>query len=199
MDKTRKQQEFDFKKNLIISAAKKIFFDKGFENATIEDIAREADYSKGSIYSYFKSKNEICFSIVNSYFLKIVELLKKISEKKTTGLDKLIDIKNSFIRNFSQNADYCKIFDSFKYHRKQCAEVVSEININKKYNEEIHQILVNIVIDGITDNSIKANIDAQKFANSLWNIETGIISGFRYIENNSYDYLFELIIESIKK
>jgi len=199
MDKTRKQQEFDFKKNLIISAAKKIFFDKGFENATIEDIAREADYSKGSIYSYFKSKNEICFSIVNSYFLKIVELLKKISEKKTTGLDKLIDIKNSFIRNFSQNADYCKIFDSFKYHRKQCAEVVSEININKKYNEEIHQILVNIVIDGITDNSIKANIDPQKFANSLWNIETGIISGFRYIENNSYDYLFELIIESIKK
>jgi len=90
MDKTRKQQEYDFKRNLIIDAAKIIFFDKGFESSTIDDIAKEAGYSKGSIYSYFKSKNEICFSLVNNYYYKIVNIMSKISLESGTAIDNIM-------------------------------------------------------------------------------------------------------------
>ena len=93
MNIKRKKQEYYFKRNLILEAAKKIFFEKGFDLATIDDIATKANYSKGSIYSYFKSKNEICFSIVNGYYKDILELFRGINELNISGLKKLIKIK----------------------------------------------------------------------------------------------------------
>lgn len=79
----RKQQEYEFKKNLIVTAAKEIFFSKGFENTTMLEIAKKVGYSKGSIYSYFKSKNEVCFCIVNNYFMDIAQLANEISKRST--------------------------------------------------------------------------------------------------------------------
>ena len=60
----RKERERLFRQNVIFSAAAKVFMSKGFENATMDDIAVEAEFSKGALYTYFQSKNELCLSIV---------------------------------------------------------------------------------------------------------------------------------------
>ena len=60
----RKERERLYKQDIIIKAAEKIFMTRGFENATMEDIAEEAEFSKGALYTYFQSKNELCLSIV---------------------------------------------------------------------------------------------------------------------------------------
>jgi len=77
--------------------------------------------------------------------------------------------------------------------------VVNELHINQAYNKEIKQTLIRIIKDGFEDNSIKNTIDPEKLANAFWNDEAGFISELRYSSKNSYDYLFDLIIESIKK
>jgi len=43
----------------ILAAAKKIFFEKGFKNAPMEEIARKAGVSKGTVYLYFKNKEDL--------------------------------------------------------------------------------------------------------------------------------------------
>jgi len=199
MNKSRKKQEFDFKKNLIINAAKTIFFDKGFETSTIDDIAKEAGYSKGSIYSYFKSKNEICFSIVNTYFKNILDFIQVISNEDLDGLSKLKKIKEKFINDYAGSSDFCTIFDSFRYHKSQCMQVEEEILRNLEYNKTINSLFYNIINEGIEDKSIKECIDSKKLANALWNVENSFISELRSIDQNSYDYVFDLILESIKK
>ena len=49
----------DLAKKRIIAAAHKIFYKKGYHNSTMNDVAKEVGVSKGSLYSYFKSKEEI--------------------------------------------------------------------------------------------------------------------------------------------
>jgi len=197
MNRSKRQKEFDFKRSLIIEAAKKIFFEKGFEAATIDDIAKEADYSKGSIYSYFNSKNEICFSIINPYFENILTKIKDITQSDKAGIEKLISIKEQFINDFSDDANFCSMFDSFRYHRGECSQLRDEMSKNESINEEINQCFESIIQEGKRDKTIKESVDSQKLANAFWNSESSFVAELRHMESNSYDYIFNLIIQSI--
>ncbi len=55
----RKERERERRRQQIIVAAKRVFSDKGFNRATMEDIAKEAELSPGTLYLYFKNKDEI--------------------------------------------------------------------------------------------------------------------------------------------
>ncbi len=55
----RKEKEKAELKSLILQAAKKLFVEKGIEQTTIRNIAKEIEYSVGTVYVYFKDKNDI--------------------------------------------------------------------------------------------------------------------------------------------
>jgi len=61
--KERKQRERERRRQQIIVAAKRVFTEKGFNKATIEDIARNAELSPGTLYLYFKNKEELYASL----------------------------------------------------------------------------------------------------------------------------------------
>jgi AcrR family transcriptional regulator len=59
----RKEREKERRRQQIIVAAKRVFSDKGFNKATMEDIAKEAELSPGTLYLYFKNKEELYASL----------------------------------------------------------------------------------------------------------------------------------------
>ncbi len=59
----RKEREKERRRQQIMVAAKKVFTDKGFSKATMDDIASEAELSPGTIYLYFKNKEELYASL----------------------------------------------------------------------------------------------------------------------------------------
>ena len=59
----RKEREGERRRQQIIVAARRVFSIKGFNKATMEDIAREAELSPGTIYLYFKNKDELYASL----------------------------------------------------------------------------------------------------------------------------------------
>jgi AcrR family transcriptional regulator len=59
----RKERERERRRQQIIVAAKKVFSEKGFNKATMDDIAGEAELSPGTLYLYFKNKEELYASL----------------------------------------------------------------------------------------------------------------------------------------
>ena len=59
----RKQRERERRRQQIMVAAKKVFTAKGFNKTTMEDIAKEAELSPGTLYLYFKNKDELYASL----------------------------------------------------------------------------------------------------------------------------------------
>jgi len=72
---TRKQREKEEMRQLILEAAKKIFLEKGYEQASIRNIAEVIEYSPGTIYLYFKEKDEIFHELHEQGFRKLVEYM----------------------------------------------------------------------------------------------------------------------------
>lgn len=64
VSKNRQLWEKEQRRNRIIDQAQEVFFEKGYDGATIEDIAAAADYSKRSIYLYFRDREEIFLAVV---------------------------------------------------------------------------------------------------------------------------------------
>ena len=69
------------RKQQIIKAAQRRFVRHGLAKTTLEEIARDLRLGKATIYHYFKSKEEIFYSVLNSEIERYIEEIKSIFER----------------------------------------------------------------------------------------------------------------------
>jgi AcrR family transcriptional regulator len=72
----------------IQKAAHKIFFKKGFQGATLDDIAKAAGISKATIYLYFCNKEDLYVSLMGSVSQELGKLLEKLEIKIESNIFK---------------------------------------------------------------------------------------------------------------
>jgi AcrR family transcriptional regulator len=91
----RKEREKERRRQQIIVAAKRVFSEKGFSKATMEDIAKEAELSPGTLYLYFKNKEELYASlslrILQYLHIRVSHVNKEPGLDAEKKLDALID------------------------------------------------------------------------------------------------------------
>ncbi|MFP4306749.1 MAG: TetR/AcrR family transcriptional regulator [Desulfococcaceae bacterium] len=91
----RKERERERRRQQIIVAAKRVFSDRGFNKATMEDIAREAELSPGTLYLYFKNKDELYASLSLRILQYLIIRLEHVNANAELGptekVDALID------------------------------------------------------------------------------------------------------------
>ncbi|MDD3797416.1 MAG: helix-turn-helix domain containing protein, partial [Lachnospiraceae bacterium] len=77
-------------RNKIISAAAKLFSEKGYDETTMQDIMQISGLSKGAIYHYFKSKQEI-LDYISNYEKEMVSnyLRELVDDKELTAKEKI--------------------------------------------------------------------------------------------------------------
>ena len=47
-----------------MDAAEKLFFSKGYDDVSLDDIAQEAELNRATIYLYFENKEDLCFAVI---------------------------------------------------------------------------------------------------------------------------------------
>jgi len=94
----RKERERGRRRQQIMIAAKRVFYTKGFAKVTMEDIAREAELSPGTLYLYFKNKDDLCASLSLRILQYLNIRLRHVSaEKELDGQQKLEALKKAII------------------------------------------------------------------------------------------------------
>jgi len=58
---SRREREKLAHRQEILDAATRVFAEKGFFSATLDEVAQEAEFSKGTVYLYFSSKDDLLF------------------------------------------------------------------------------------------------------------------------------------------
>jgi AcrR family transcriptional regulator len=83
----RKEREKERRRQQIMVAAKRVFSEKGFNKATMEDIAQEAELSPGTLYLYFKNKEELYASLSLRILQYLLLRIEHVNAMKTAGPD----------------------------------------------------------------------------------------------------------------
>ena len=189
--KERKEREKERRRQQIIVAAKRIFSAKGFNKATMEDIAEEAEISPGTIYIYFKNKDELYASLSIRILQHLNIRLEHVKnqndvndEQRIASLkDALYDIYD-FDPLILINLFHLQTSESLK---NLSDELLSEI---KRLSQSSLQIMSDIFSEGIsTGVFIKANPNA--LADIFWALFSGVIlwEESKKIIDNKKDFL----------
>ncbi len=114
------------RRDQILKAAIEVFGEKGFERATIADVARRAGVAEGSIYNYFKNKGDLLIGIpqqiVQLPIQAITPLLERTSARGGVPPEQVLAvIARNLIAVFHQNARIFRVLISTVPHLKQAA------------------------------------------------------------------------------
>jgi AcrR family transcriptional regulator len=171
----RRQREKEQRRNDIVDAAERIFFSQGMENATMDDVAEEAELSKGTLYIYFKSKEDLYLAITKRGLDILTKMFEKASAKASKGIEKIYAIGQAY-RDFSKkHTDYFQAMAYFDLRVKEISDESPNARLSIDQGEKVLTICAEAIQCGIEDGTIRSDIDPKKAAIVLWGQTNGIL------------------------
>jgi AcrR family transcriptional regulator len=190
----RKQREREQRKQDIIDAAEMVFAHHGFENSTMDNVADAAEYSKGTLYLYFKNKQEICMAIVaRSMGAILMEINRHWGNKSAkSGFDLIAELKDIYCSFRAQRPDYCRALLKFNYHGV-CGDSFGAADDVVCKRAEVLALITSTIEQGIADGSIRQDMQAEALAETLF---LGCLCGDNGRAGS--ELLFPLLLDGIK-
>ena len=154
----------------IIDAAIRVFTRKGYRNATMPDVAREAGLSVGGVYWYFKGKDEIIAAILERIFDQDFSALTELLGAGAPAADRL----QAFVDGYADS------FEQWQWMNPIGMEFYGEAAHNEKvrgvvlrYLERFRRALATLIEQGIQRGEFRA-VDPMDTANVLLGMEEGL-------------------------
>lgn len=184
----RKEREKQRRREEILDAAEKVFFNKGIEKSTMDDVAQEAELSKGTLYIYFKSKEDIHWAISHRGIKNLLIDMEKIVDRGKNAIDNLLIIADAFIK-FTQSekqlANSILFFEGCDIEKLNLDhEQIKDSFLN---DSPIH-LVTEFVADGIQQGIIRDDIPVSMLSNILWSQLVGVLQ-----VTNRKEELFNLV------
>ncbi len=208
----RKEREKEQRRNDIIDAAEEIFFSKDINEAKMDEVAKKAELSKGTLYLYFKNKDELLHGIIARGIRILLKMFQKAMKKEKTGLNKIIALGNTYQLFFKTQPNYF----SAMLHKEIKRSDPEKIKTSPNYAEcetlgnQIFTLMQEAVELGMKDGTIRNDLDAKKLPLVLWAHSSGTLHILKskeemvtqMLHQNPEDimkYSQELIISYLKK
>jgi len=168
----RKNREKEQRIQSILGEAKKLFFSKGYRETTMDEVALEAGFSKATIYQYFKSKDDLYFSLLLPVAEDSTKEMKKVEEKLDTekyssGASFIRDMFKHFYKAYEKDPEGFKILQLFQQTGMlwELSEKTRLAIFEKgKTNFELARLLIR---KAIKQNLIK-KVNAYQFSDIMW-------------------------------
>ncbi|MDR3372831.1 MAG: TetR/AcrR family transcriptional regulator [Ancalomicrobiaceae bacterium] len=97
--KTKRQQASEQRRQAILDAALDVFAAEGFTAARLDDVAAKAGVAKGTIYLFFKDKEELFEQIVVAAISPVLARLEALAEAETMPLDQVLETVFAFFQS----------------------------------------------------------------------------------------------------
>ena len=191
----RKEREKERRRQQIIVAAKRVFSEKGFNKATMEDIAKEAELSPGTLYLYFKNKEELYASlslrILQYLHIRVAHVNKEQSLSPAQKLDALMEAMYD-VYDF----DPLIIINMFHLQSSETLKNLSDellVEIKDLSRKSIGAIAT-IFKDGIESGAFKKRHPVA-LADIFWSLFSGVVlwEASKKIIDEKKDYLKETL------
>lgn len=194
MNQEKKEMLTQFHRQNIIKAAEMLFFEKGVVKTTMDDVAKEAGYSKATLYVYFKSKDEIYDTITCQSMLILKERLEKVILSDKGAAKRYYAVCYTLV-DFQEK--YPLYFESILGEIRVDADAIQSKSILRDIflaGEEINEIIMKFISEGIQEGILQEDLKLPQTVFILWSSISGII---RMADQKKH--YFETILQIPKK
>lgn len=171
----KKQKLSEFHRNNILDTAKQLFQQNGVSQTTMDDIAKKAEYSKSTIYVYFKSKDEIYNHIIFEHIKILKDSIETALENSPRFPDGYYAICSALMNFYNKYPLYFEsILSEIRLPETKEDEILSSIyEVGEQINKIIEKYLESLIEKKLIFTDI-TNLTQVTFI--LWSSICGVIS-----------------------
>jgi AcrR family transcriptional regulator len=204
---TRREREKLQRRAEILEAAKELFYEKGYQNTTIDEIAARSEYGKGTIYLYFQGKDDLYVSIIEAGYAELEDRLNEAIKGKRNSEQKIKAIFLAFIEHCLENRQYFSITQYFLSEQAQQS-------VSPELKERIYQLSFRLLSIGsraaqeaIDSGVFRKGMDAADMSLIGWRLATGLLDvtlagglGEQIVARpDIYENAIDMLIDGAKK
>lgn len=160
----------------IMITAERLFLEKGFVQTTIDDISKSSGYSRRTIYTYYESKDDILYHIIEKGLLSLKTDINAAFSKSKDFLSRYHMICTAFK---SYQYDSPSSMDSVIKAKPICFngnDVPEVINRIFSLGDEINQVLASFIEDGIKQKVVREDINPLATVYIMWSNISSLLS-----------------------
>lgn len=184
MARRKKEPQTVHRKN-ISQAAEKLFMKNGIENTTMNDIAREAGYSKATLYVYFRNKEELAGVLVLESMQRLYDYIRLALEKSDDTKERYLEICCALLKYQEEYPFYFKMTLETINVDFESDHFLPEEKESFLIGEKINHLVMEFLKDGIERGDIRQDLEMMPAVFSFW----GMISGIILIASNKEKYI----------
>ena len=130
----------------LVDVARQLFAKNGIANTTMNDIAKASGKGRRTLYTYFNSKDDVYYAVIEGELERLSDKLDEVAAKKIRPLDKVIEliythlsmIKETVIRNGNLRAEFFR-------------NIWMVEKVRKKFDDDEIQLFCKVYTDGKAD------------------------------------------------
>jgi TetR/AcrR family transcriptional regulator len=171
----RKEREKEQRREEILDAAQRVFFEKGLAAATMDDIAETAELSKGTLYLYYKSKEDLYLTVMMRGMQLLYEAFSEVANSVTTPAKMLSGMFDAYLRYFNTHRDYFRMMHYLQapqFHRQVSEDVKQSCSI---LNQRVWNLVNSMLQRCIDDGLLRKGLNPMELGIILWSSSTSLM------------------------
>lgn len=163
-------------KTAIFEAACNVIRDKGFHQARITDIAKQAGISYGLVYHYFGSKADLFDAIVNEWWNGLYSMMDEYEAQEVSALEKLTAILDHFLQVYEERPELVHIFIT-EISRSSANLTPERLDFFKHFFDRTEKIMARGQSDGVLRSDMRARYLTYIFVGALEGFVSAMVLG----------------------
>jgi TetR/AcrR family transcriptional regulator, fatty acid metabolism regulator protein len=181
----------------ILDAAVKIFAGKGFFQARVSEIAREARVADGTVYLYFKSKDDLLIAIFEVKMREVIQRFRETVSELPDAPSRLMRLVELHLGGFQANPDLAAVFQvelrqSYRFMREYAKGEL------KEYLDLIGEIVEQGRREGVFRDDLPVSLMKRFIFGAIDEVvSTWVMSGMKYDLTGSARHLVDLFFQGM--
>ncbi len=172
----------------ILDGAEALFVEKGYMATSIQDIAEQADFSRTSVYQYFKNKEEIYACILERYTDFLIDRVTAATGDKATVKEKIRAFVDEMRQMTKDKPNFFGLYFIQRHQLEPRLSVDMKTRLNKK-RKKLENVFRNFYHDGVKKSEVR-NIRAKDASNLFFALIMGMLLLHEY-----YDEEFDVSLD----
>jgi AcrR family transcriptional regulator len=171
----RKEREKESRKESIIDAAQKVFFEKGLLLSTMDEIAETAELAKGTLYLYYHSKEDLYLAVMMRGMLIMSSMFEEVIARNLSVVQTMVELTKSYTAFFEQHKNYFRMMNFFntpQFHKQVSEETMRSCD---EVNQSLWNLVVEIIKQGMTEKNIRTDLNPIEISLIMWSNATTLL------------------------
>lgn len=171
----RKEREREARREEIVNAAQKVFFEKGIAGTTVDEIAQVAELSKGTLYLYYHSKEDLYLAVV----CRGLEIMYQMFERAVaTGEDPvklIVNLRDAYQAFFRDHRDFFRTFIFFE-NAQMHSQASDQMKLQcMESDRKVWELVTSVVKRAIDEGLFRPDLDPLEAGIILWSNANGFL------------------------